>query len=234
MQKKKTYVQYRYLDILTALFVAILLISNIASSKISAFGWFTLDAGTIIFPLSYIFGDIMTEVYGYSRARRVIWIGFLCNILMAIIFAIVGALPSATDWNHQDAYNTILGMTPRIVFASMVAYFAGEFLNSFILAKMKVWSKGKYLWQRTIGSTLVGEFFDTLLFITIAFMGIVPMPILVALLISNYIFKVAVEVLLTPVTYQIVRFLKKSEHEDYYDYDTNFNPFDLSLAETKK
>lgn len=154
MKAKKSHI-FRYIDIITALFVAILLISNIASSKITSFGFFTLDAGTILFPLAYIFGDILTEVYGFSRARRVIWIGFGCNVLMAVIFMIVGALPPASDWPNQDAYNAILGLTPRIVAASMIAYFVGEFLNSFVLAKLKIATKGKYLWSRTIGSTLV-------------------------------------------------------------------------------
>lgn len=225
MPTKKYHDNYRYLDIITALFVAVLIISNIASSKITSFGFLTMDAGTILFPLSYIFGDILTEVYGYSRARRVIWIGFLCNIIMAFTFMLVGILPSSPDWHNQKAYESILGVTPRIVLASMVAYIAGEFSNSFILAKLKIFTKGKYLWVRTIGSTLMGELFDTLLFIFIAFSGLYSMPVLVSLLISNYIFKVGVEVLLTPITYAIVGILKKNEHVDYYDYKTNFSPF---------
>jgi uncharacterized integral membrane protein (TIGR00697 family) len=228
MQTKKLITHFHYLDIITAFFVAVLLISNVASTKITSFGFLTLDAGTILFPLTYIFGDILTEVYGFARARRVIWIGFLCNILMAGIFMAVQGLPPAADWPNQKAYEAILGLTPRIVAASMIAYFAGEFLNSFILAKLKIVTQGKYLWIRTIGSTLVGEFFDTVLFILIAFYGVLPMPVLVSLLISNYIFKVAVEVLFTPVTYAIANKLKKVEHEDYYDYKTNFNPFSVT------
>ncbi len=216
---------YRYLDVITALFVAILLISNVASSKITTFGPFTLDAGTILFPLAYVFGDILTEVYGFARARRVIWIGFACNILMAAVFMTVSVLPPAADWPNQKAYEAILGLTPRIVLASMIAYFAGEFLNSFVLAKLKLKTKGKYLWMRTIGSTLVGQLFDTALFIGIAFWGVLPAPLLISIFISNYIFKVGIEVLLTPVTYAIVNKLKKTEHEDYYDRKTNFNPF---------
>lgn len=225
MQAKKIDKPYKYLDIITAVFVTILLISNVASSKITSFGIFTLDAGTILFPLSYIFGDIMTEVYGYSIARRVLWIGFLCNIIMALNFMLVGALPSAPDWHNQNAYEAILGLTPRIVLASLTAYFVGEFSNSFTLAKLKIFTKGKYLWIRTIGSTVIGEFFDTLLFISIAFTGLFPMPVLISLLISNVIFKIGVEVLFTPITYIIVNKLKRAEHEDYYDYKTNFNPF---------
>jgi len=216
---------YRYLDVITAVFVAILLISNVASSKITTFGPFTLDAGTILFPLAYVFGDILTEVYGFARARRVIWIGFACNILMAVVFMTVSVLPPAADWPNQKAYEAILGWTPRIVLASMIAYFAGEFLNSFVLAKLKLQTKGKYLWMRTIGSTLVGQLFDTALFIGIAFWGILPTPLLISIFISNYIFKVGIEILLTPVTYAIVNKLKKTEHEDYYDRKTNFNPF---------
>jgi uncharacterized integral membrane protein (TIGR00697 family) len=223
MNKQKNH--YRYLDIITAIFVSVLLISNVASSKITTFGFFTLDAGTILFPLSYIFGDVLTEVYGYSRVRRVLWIGFGCNILMAAILMIVGILPPSADWPNQSAYDAILGLTPRIVAASVIAYFVGEFLNSFVLAKLKIVTKGKYLWTRTLGSTLLGQFFDTVLFIGIAFWGVLPMPVLMSLLISNYIFKVGIEVLFTPITYLLVNKLKKTEHEDYYDYKTNFNPF---------
>jgi uncharacterized integral membrane protein (TIGR00697 family) len=225
MSVKKLINHYRYLDVITAVFVAVLIISNIASTKITTLGPFTLDAGIILFPLSYIIGDILTEVYGFARARRVIWIGLICNVLMAAVFMLVAILPPAADWPNQKAYETVLGMTPRIVLASMVAYFAGEFINSFILAKLKIRTKGKYLWTRTIGSTLAGELFDTLLFITIAFAGVFPMSVVISLIISNYILKVAVEVLFTPITYLVVNKLKKAEHEDYYDNKTNFNPF---------
>ncbi|PIN77197.1 transporter [Candidatus Woesearchaeota archaeon CG10_big_fil_rev_8_21_14_0_10_34_8] len=216
---------YKYLDFITGLFVAVLLISNTASVKILNFGPFTFDGGTLLFPLTYIFGDILTEVYGYKRSRRVIWIGFFCVILMALVYAIVGFLPSAADWGMQDAYMSILGIVPRIVLASLIAYFAGEFSNSFILAKMKIWTKGKWLWTRTIGSTIVGEGVDTLLFVVIAFAGLMPNSLLIAIIISNYVFKVLMEAILTPVTYAVVNFLKKKEHEDHYDYQTNFNPF---------
>ncbi|MFA6888526.1 MAG: queuosine precursor transporter [Candidatus Woesearchaeota archaeon] len=218
---------YKYLDYITGLFVAILLISNTASVKILNLGWFTFDGGTILFPLAYIFGDILTEVYGYKRSRRVIWTGFFCIILMAVVYAIVGYLPAAADWGMQDAYMSILGIVPRIVLASIIAYFAREFSNSYILAKMKVWMQGKHLWMRTIGSTIVGEGVDTSLFVLIAFAGTMPTSLLVAIIVSNYIFKVSVEVLFTPVTYAIVNFLKKKENEDYYDTNTNFNPLDI-------
>lgn len=221
---------YRYLDIITALFVTILLVSNIASSKISALGPFTLDAGIILFPLSYIIGDILTEVYGFARTRKIIWIGFMCNILMAAAFMLVSVMPPAADWPNQKAFEAILGMTPRIILASMIAYFAGEFINSFVLSKLKIRTKGKYLWSRTIGSTVIGELFDTVLFITIAFAGIFPTPVIISLIISNYIIKVAVEILFTPVTYAVVNKLKKAENEDYYDTKTNFNPFNFKRS----
>jgi uncharacterized integral membrane protein (TIGR00697 family) len=216
---------YRYYDKIMALFVAVLIISNIASSKIVKIYLFTFDGGTILFPLSYIFGDILTEVYGYSRSRQVIWMGFFCTALMTLILNIVGILPPAEGWNNQAAYQAILGVTPRIVIASFIAYFSGEFSNSFILAKMKILTKGKWLWTRTIGSTIVGEGVDTILFCMIAFYGFLPNDLLLKVVISNYIFKCGVEVLATPVTYKIVGFLKRSEREDYYDYGTNFNPF---------
>jgi len=221
---------FRYFDLVMALFVAVLIISNVASSKIVDLGPFTFDGGTILFPISYIFGDILTEVYGYKRSRRVIWAGFGCAALTAITLGIVGVLPAAAGWEHQDAYMAILGQTPRIVIASLIAYFAGEFSNSFILAKMKVWTRGRFLWSRTIGSTLVGEGVDTLLFVSIAFAGALPAELLLSIIISNYLFKCGIEALATPLTYRLVRFLKQVEGEDYYDTDTNFNPFKLHAS----
>ncbi len=222
--------QFKYFDIITVFFVSVLLISNIASTKILELGSFTFDGGTILFPLSYIFGDILTEVYGYGRSRRVIWMGFFSAFLMSAVLMIVGALPPAPDWPHQGAYETILGLTPRIVIASLVAYFLGEFVNSYAMAKLKIISKGKHLWLRTIGSTVAGEFVDTVIFVAIAFWGVLPHDLLVTIVISNYIFKTLVEICFTPVTYMIVGFLKKTEHEDYYDYDTSFNPFRMDVG----
>jgi len=219
--------QYKHFDIILGLFVAILLISNIASTKIVRLGPFNFDGGTILFPLAYIFGDILTEVYGFKRSRRVIWLGFFSALLMSVILMIVGYLPAAAGWENQDAYQKILGLTPRIVLASLIAYFSGEFANSVTLAKMKVWTEGKWLWTRTIGSTLIGEGLDTLLFVLIAFLGILPANLLIAVIVSNYIFKCGVEIIFTPLTYKIVGFLKKSEQEDYYDVKTKFNPFGL-------
>jgi uncharacterized integral membrane protein (TIGR00697 family) len=216
---------YRYFYFIVGLFVAVLIVSNTASTKILDLGPFTFDGGTILFPLAYIFGDILTEVYGYRNSRKVIWTGFACLALATAVYYVVGLLPPANDWNGQDAYMQILGIVPRIALASLIAYFAGEFSNSYLLAKMKLWTKGKWLWMRTIGSTLVGEGVDCMLFILIAFFGVLPNSLLIAILISNYIFKVGVEVLFTPITYTVVGFLKKKEHEDYYDYHTDFNPF---------
>ncbi|MCR4335178.1 MAG: queuosine precursor transporter [archaeon] len=215
----------KYFAVITGFFVAVLLISNIASTKILELGFFVFDGGTILFPLAYIFGDILTEVYGYKRARKVIWTGFAAALVMSVVFAIVGMLPSAADWPLQGAYDSILGVVPRIVIASLIAYFAGEFSNSFILAKMKIWSKGKALWKRTIGSTIIGEGIDTSIFVMVAFYGVFPDEVLIAIIISNYIFKVGVEVLFTPITYTIVGFLKKEEGIDVYDTNTDFSPF---------
>jgi len=216
---------YKYFSIISVFFVAVLLISNIASAKIVDLRWFTFDGGTLLFPLSYIFGDILTEVYGYRKSRQAIWLGFFSALMMSLILIIVGRLPAAPGWDNQAAYDKILGLTPRIVLASLSAYFCGEFINSFILAKMKVLTKGKWLWIRTIGSTVVGELVDSLIFVLIAFTGILPNSLLLVLLISNYVFKTLVEILFTPLTYQAVNFLKKREGEDFYDYKTNFNPF---------
>ncbi|MFN8513827.1 MAG: queuosine precursor transporter [Thermomicrobiales bacterium] len=219
---------YRYLDLITAAFVAVLLISNVASTKILVLGPFTFDGGTLLFPLAYIFGDMLTEVYGYARSRRVIWTGFALLLLSALIFASVDAMPAADDWLLQDSFHAILGTLPRIVAGSLVAYFAGEFTNSVVLAKLKVATEGRWLWMRTIGSTLVGEGVDTSIFLLIAFAGTMSNNLLLAIFISNYIFKVAVEALFTPVTYAVVGFLKSAESEDYYDRTTNFNPFTLA------
>jgi len=216
---------YRHIDTVTALFVAVLLISNVASTKIVDLWFFTFDGGTLLFPLSYIFGDILTEVYGYGRSRKVIWLGFASALLMSLVFILVGKMPSARGWENQEAYEKILGLTPRIVLASLAAYFSGEFSNSFVLAKMKILTRGRHLWMRTIGSTLVGELVDTLLFVMIAFGGTLGAGLLWTVVISNYVFKTAVEALFTPLTYWIVRVLKRAEGADYYDLHTNFSPF---------
>lgn len=216
---------YRYLNFITALFVTVLLVSNVASTKFLVLGPFTFDGGTLLFPLSYIFGDILTEVYGYRQSRRVIWTGFACLGLMVVTFGLVDILPAASEWTLQEAYHAILGQTPRIVIASLIAYWAGEFINSYLLAKMKLWTGGRFLWMRTLGSTIFGEAVDTVTFVLVAFAGAWPAALLWTVFISNYVFKVGIEALFTPFTYRIVNFLKRAENEDYFDRHTNFNPF---------
>ncbi len=216
---------YRYVDLVTAAFVAVLLISNVASTKILVLGPFTFDGGTVLFPLAYIFGDVLTEVYGYGRSRRVIWIGFLWLGMAAAVFALVDWLPPAGEWELQESFHAILGQTPRIVAGSLVAYFAGEFTNSYVLAKLKLLTRGRWLWTRTVSSTVCGQAVDTAVFLAVAFGGVLPTTLLLVVFVSNYVFKVGVEVLFTPVTYWVVNLLKKLEGEDYYDWRTNFNPF---------
>ncbi len=229
---------YRFLDTITAVFVAVLLISNVASAaKIVDWGVslaglrLAFDAGTLLFPISYIFGDVLTEVYGYRRSRKVIWTGFGLSALMAVTFWLVGRLPGEAEWQAyagQGAYDAILGgvSSGGIIVASLAAYFAGEFSNSYVMAKLKIVTQGRWLWARTIGSTLVGEGVDTALFILMACLfGVFPWSIALTLIVTNYIFKVGIEALMTPITYRIVNGLKRVEHEDYYDYNTDFNPF---------
>ena len=220
----------RYFDLIMVAFVAILMISNVASSKMLVLGPFTFDGGTILFPVSYILGDILTEVYGYGRSRRAVWAGSGATLLMALVFTLVGILPPAEGWENQQAYEAILGMTPRIVAGSLIAYFVGGFSNSWVMAKLKILTKGRWLWVRTIASTLVGEGIDTLLFVIIAFYGALPGPLLVVVITSNYLFKCGLEALVTPVTYLVVNGLKRVEQVDYYDYDTDFNPFKAGLS----
>jgi uncharacterized integral membrane protein (TIGR00697 family) len=230
--------QYRFFDLIMAVFVTVLVISNIASSAkivdwgLSLFGVpLAFDAGTLLFPVSYIFGDILTEVYGYKRSRRVIWAGFACLAVSAFIFWIVRAMPGEVTWQGyagDAAYDAILGgmSTGGIVLASLTGYWTGEFTNSFTLAKMKILTNGRWLWMRTIGSTLIGEFVDTLLFVVIASaFGVFPWSLFITLMLTNYLFKCGVEALMTPVTYAAVGALKRVENEDYYDRGTNFNPF---------
>jgi len=222
---------YRYLDLITGLFVAVLLISNIASTKIIGLWRFTFDGGTILFPLSYIFGDILTEVYGYRQSRRVIWIGFFCALLMSLTLLVIGLMKPAAGWDLQEEYMAILGQTPRIITASLVAYFAGEFSNSYILAKLKVRTKGRWLALRTIGSTVIGQGIDTVIFVMIAFWGVYDPGLVGLIILSNYIFKVALESAFTPVTYKVVGALKRAENVDHYDKKTDFNPFKFSTRD---
>ena len=219
---------YRFFDILVALFVAVLLISNIASTKILTFWKFTFDGGTLLFPLSYIFGDILTEVYGFRRSRRVIWLGFICALLMSLVLYVVQSLPPAADWPHQQAFENLLGFVPRIVLASLIAYFMGEFTNSVTLSLLKIKTKGKFLWVRTIMSTIIGEGIDTMVFCMVAFYGVLPDNVLWAVILSNYIFKCSIEILFTPLTYLIVNTLKRKEKVDTYDYGVTYNPFRIT------
>ncbi len=216
---------YRYFELLVGLFVAILLISNIASTKIVQMWRFTFDGGTILFPFAYILGNILTEVYGYNKARRVIWIGFLCALLMSLNLMLIGFLRPAPGWDLQQAYMAILGQTPRIVTASLIAYFMGAFSNSYVLARLKILTSGKWLFARTIGSTIIGQAIDTAIFVLIAFSGLYSWALIGSIIISNYLFKIGVEVLFTPVIYKAAHLLKKKEKVDFYDYKTNFNPF---------
>lgn len=228
---------YKYFDLIMALFVAVLLISNVASaSKIVNLGLpvLTFDAGTLLFPVSYIFGDVLVEVYGYRRSRRVIWIGFACAALLSLTLAIVRWLPGDPQWVADvgpDAFDAVLGTlaSGRIILASLVAYFAGEFSNAYIMARLKVRTEGRWLWVRTIGSTLVGELVDTVLFVCIAFLGVWPPELVLSIIASNYLFKTGVEAAATPLTYRLVSFLKRTENEDVYDTDTDFNPFKMKV-----
>lgn len=217
----------KYYDFIIIIFVTVLLVSNVVSAKILRLGPFTFDGGTILFPLVYILGDVLTEVYGYKRARRTIWAGFAANFLAAFIFIVVGRLAPAAGWENQEAYEAILGWVPRIVTASLIAYWCGEFTNSFIMAKLKIATKGRWLFSRTIGSTLVAEGIDTAIFCTLAFFGKIPNTLLLTVILSNYIFKTGFEVIFTPFTYVICDFLKRKEGIDVFDHGTNFNPFKL-------
>lgn len=222
---------YKYYDLVMAAFVTVLLCSGIIGvQKVSKIGSLP-EFGTAIlfFPLSYIFGDVLTEVYGYARSRRVIWAGFGALIFAAFMSWAVVKMPPAPGWKGQDAYEMIFGGTPRIVFSSLIAFWAGEFANSFVLAKMKILTSGRFLWMRTIGSTIVGEGVDSLIFYPLAFYNsaIMPNDLVFVVMFSNYLMKVGWEAVITPFTYLIVNFLKRVEHEDYYDRDTNFNPFTL-------
>jgi len=220
--------QYKYLDIATVGFVLTLFLSNfVGNAKVSQIGNFTFLAGVILFPVSYLLGDILTEVYGYAKSRRVIWLGFGALIISAALIQIMIVIPSPVSWQNKAAFNAIFSNSFRVVASSMFAFWIGEFTNSFTLAKMKILTKGKYLWTRTIGSTIVGEAVDTLVFYPLAFIGVAGFSshLILSIMITNYILKVSWEVIATPLTYSVVNFLKKKENEDYYDYKTDFNPF---------
>lgn len=215
--------------IIACLFVGCLIICNVITGKLITFCGLVLPGAIILFPVTYIFGDVLTEVYGFKKARLVIWTGFACNALMAGVFMLVLALPSPGFFHGNSAYATVLGMTPRIVFASLLAYFMGELANSVVLSKMKIFTKGKWLWTRTIGSTLVGEGIDTGIFIVIAFWGAVSGPVLIQMVFFQYVCKVAYEIAATPLTYAVVNWLKRKEAIDTFDYGVEYTPFSLNV-----
>jgi len=210
--------------VVVTVFVTCLIAANIMAVKIVYIFGFILPAAIIIFPVSYIAADVLTEVYGYREARRVIWLGFFCNFIVVAAFWLGKIMQPAPFWSGQAAYDQILGYTPRILGASFLAYLVGEFSNSYVLARMKIATNGKWLWTRTIGSTLVGEGLDSLIFITVAFMGVIPAPALTSAVITQWLVKCIYEIIATPLTYQVVGFLKRREGVDTYDYDTRFNP----------
>ncbi|MDP2272112.1 MAG: queuosine precursor transporter [Archangium sp.] len=219
---------YKYFDLIMAAFVAVLLCANlIGVSKVTTVGGFTFGAGNIFFPISYLFGDVLTEVYGYARSRRVVWAGFAALAYASVIAFIVVNLPPAAGWEGQEHLAAVFGSTWRTAMASLAGYACGEFGNSYTLAKLKVRTNGKLLFVRTIGSTIVGEAIDTVVFYPLAFYGVWSDELLLKVMGANYVVKVLWEVFMTPVTYRVVAFLKRKEHEDYFDRDTNFTPFSL-------
>lgn len=222
--------RYKYYDLLMAAFVTVLICANmIGAAKIVTVWGFTFGAGILFFPLSYLFNDILTEVYGYKHSRKVIWAGFVALAFASLMALLIVGLPPAPGWNDQPAYETVFGGTWRIVIASLIAFCAGEFVNSFVLAKIKVKTEGKFLALRTIASTVFGDAVDSLIFYPIAFYGIFSNELLIQVMLTNYVLKVLWEVLATPLTYKVVGFLKRREQEDFYDVNTDFNPFSLKV-----
>ena len=222
--------QFRYYDFVMAAFVAILLLSNlIGAAKLADVGGFVFGAGILFFPLGYVIGDVLTEVYGYARARRVIWAGFVALVFMAVMSWVVVALPPAAGWEGQAAYESVFGQVWRIVFASITAFWVGEFVNSYVMARMKIWTKGKHLWSRTIGSTVVGQGVDSLIFYPLAFWGVWSNEQVVTVMVTNWALKVFWEAALTPVTYAVVGWLKRKEGVDIFDEGTDFSPFKARL-----
>jgi uncharacterized integral membrane protein (TIGR00697 family) len=221
----------RYFDFVMAAFVTVLLLSNVigagkvASLELPVVGTWMFGAGILFFPLGYVIGDVLTEVYGYARARRCIWAGFGAMLFLALMSFVVVSLPPAAGWEGQAAYESVFGQVPRIVFASVVAFWAGEFVNSFVMARMKLWTEGKHLWSRTIGSTVVGQGVDSLIFYPLAFLGVWSTDQVVTVMVTNWLLKVGWEVVLTPVTYAVIGWLKRREGLDVFDKGTNFTPF---------
>ena len=221
---------FRYFDFMMAAFVAILLLSNVIGAAKPAQVWgFTFGAGILFFPLSYLLGDILTEVYGYGRARRCVWAGFAAVLFMAFMSWVVVSLPPAPGWEGQAAYESVFGQVPRIVLASVAAFWAGEFVNAFVMAKMKIATQGKHLWTRTIGSTVFGQGVDSLIFYPLAFLGVWETHLVFTVLVTNYLLKVLWEVVLTPVTYRVIAWFKHAEGLDVFDTKTNFTPFKTDI-----
>jgi uncharacterized integral membrane protein (TIGR00697 family) len=227
--------QFRYYDLIMAAFVCVMLCSNlIGAGKVVEVAGVSFGAAVLFFPISYLFGDILTEVYGYARARRVVWAGFAAMIFASFMSWIILKLPAAPTWTNQAAFETVFGATWRIVLGSLVAFFCGEFCNSYLMAKLKILTAGKYLWMRAIGSTVLGEAIDSIVFYPLAFYGIWPEPLLIRVMITAYVIKVVWEILSTPLTYVVVNWLKRVEQEDFFDYNTDFNPFSLKVADKRK
>ncbi len=219
---------FQYFDLLLSVFIVVLLISNLVGQKICAIGPFRISGAQLLFPITYIFGDIFTEVYGYGASRRAIWLGFFASALMAVMGMITVALPPAPDWPDQKAFATVFNFVPRMVVASLIAYWAGEFANSYTMAKMKMYTGGRMLWSRTIGSTVVGQAVDSVVVMSIAFAGTLPVADILNLIVSGYVGKVLYETVMTPATYAVVGWLKRMEHVDAYDYGTDFSPFHVA------
>jgi len=223
--------RYRYLDILITAFVVILLVSNLVAQKVCRIGPFPVSGALILFPITYIFGNIFTEVYGYAASRRAIWLGFFGTALLYLIATITIALPADPGWHNQQAFSTVFGFIPRILAASLAAFWVGEFTNSYVLARMKLLTNGRWLWTRTIGSTVISQIVDTVLVIVFTFGGVLPWNTLVSIIATQYILKVAYEVLATPITYFVIGILKKAESVDAFDAHTSFNPFSFAVQD---
>jgi hypothetical protein len=220
--------QYRYFDLVMAAFVIVLVVSSTAGGpKVTQVWGLTVGAGIFFYPFIYIFNDVLTEVYGYAHSRKAVWAGFAGLIFAAAMTGVITALPPAPGWQDQAAYQTVFGLTPRIVLASLLAFAVGEFANSFVLAKMKLWSQGAKLWMRTIGSSIVGVAVDALVFYPLAFLGVWSIKLMLTVMVTEYFLKVGGEVVFTPLTYRVVGWLKRAEQEDFYDWHTNFTPFSL-------
>ena len=220
--------RYKYLDALTTAFVVILLVSNLVAQKVCLIGPFAVSGAVLLFPITYIFGDVFTEVYGFAASRRAIWLGFFGTVLLYLMGAITIALPAAPGWHNQQAFAAVFGFIPRILAASLVAFWAGEFANSYTMARLKLLTNGRKLWTRTIGSTVVGQAVDTVLVITLTFVGTVPIRTLANMIVTGYALKVGYEVMATPLTYLVINWLKKVEHVDVFDRHESFNPFSFA------